>query len=74
VLRLRGRTLAPEIVDQAVDRDRFADMKDEIGKERARLRTTELEHPAVATDLERSEETNFKRPHANSLAAATDAG
>ena len=57
-----GRVLAPEVVDQTVDRDRLAEMEGEVGEERAHLGAAELEQLTVSIDLERSEETNVESP------------
>ena len=57
-----GWALAPQVVDQPVDRDGLAGVKSEVGQQRANLRAAELEDLAVPSDLERSEQTNFEPP------------
>ena len=55
------RALAPEAVDQPVDRDRLAEVEHESGEELPRLRSAELDDSPVSADLERSEETDVER-------------
>jgi hypothetical protein len=56
------RALSPEVVDQPVDRDGLAEMQDEGGEERPRLRSAELEEAALVAYLERPEQTYVEWP------------
>jgi hypothetical protein len=55
VTRGRGRPLAPQVVDQAVDRDDVVGVQEQDREERAPLRAPERKRLAVAPDLEGSE-------------------
>jgi hypothetical protein len=48
--------LAPEIVDQAVNRNGLAQMKEEVGEKRTRLGAAKPDDPASAANLERAEQ------------------
>jgi hypothetical protein len=65
------RALAPELVDQPVDRDGLSEAEREAGEERPRLRAAELDEAVAATDLERSEETEVERSRVGRLRDVT---
>ena len=49
----RGGSLAPQLVNQAVDRDHFTAVKHEHSQQRSLLRRTEDDRLAVPHDLQR---------------------
>ncbi len=53
--RARRRALGPEVVDDAVERDRLVCVQEEQSEERAWLASIDLDRPPVIADLERPE-------------------
>ena len=59
--RAGGRLVAPDAVDQRVDRDRLPHLRSQQREHRALLRAAEPDVGAVAQDFERPEDANFQR-------------
>ena len=55
---LTGRPLAPERINETVDRDGFVRAQHQQGEQRGLLAATQRERTAVIPDFERAEHTN----------------
>jgi hypothetical protein len=59
-LRVRGRTVTPELVDQAIAGHDLAGVQEQDGEHCPLTRPSELQRPPVVQDLERAEEAEFE--------------